>query len=272
MNWKWIMRSAKNPKYSFKIEVNAVAREAKCRRVAFIPPVKAFTPVGVPLSDLEEAVLKVEEIEAIRLKNHLNLEQEECAQMMQISRPTFQRILSEAYAKMADALTNGKGIRIEGGSYCLGNGYCRRRDRKMEPMENCEFYDAGLDIKQIRQSENNPGRLIAVAAVGTSTGTSLDDRFGRCSYFWLWNPETDEYSLLERPRSEEAPGSGTDSAQALIQAGTASLIVKQIGPKAFFMLQRANVAVYSGAGAKTVAEAIKLLRARRLPRMEQANG
>lgn len=248
-----------------------MAREAKCRMVAFIPPVKAFTPVGVPLSSLEEVVLKVEEIEAIRLKNHLVLEQEECAQMMQISRPTFQRILSEAYAKIADALTNGKGIRIEGGSYCLGNGYCRRRDRQLEPMENCEFYDVGLDIKQIRQGDCGPGRLIAVAATGTSTGSPLEERFGRCRYFWLWNPETNEYSLLEKSCTEEGPGSGTGIAQALIQAGTASLIVNRIGPKAFMMLQRANVAIYNGAQVKTVAEAIKLLRAQQLPKLEQAN-
>ena len=95
-----------------------MAREAKCRRVACIPPVKAYKPMGVPVSYLEEVILKVEEAEAIRLKSHLNLEQEECARMMQISRPTFQRILGEAYAKIADALTNGKEI---------GRASCRER-------------------------------------------------------------------------------------------------------------------------------------------------
>ena len=252
-------------------EVIYIPREAKCRRVAFIPPVKVFKPVGIPLSSLEEVVLKVEEIEAIRLKSHLNLEQEECAQMMKISRPTFQRILSEAYSKVADALSNGKGIRIEGGSYCLGNGYCRRRDSKLGPMENCEFYDTGLDLQQLKQRENLPNNLIAVAAVATSTGSQLEDRFGRCNYFWLWNPDTDEYRLLEKPQAEGAPGSGTGSAQALIQAGAGSLIVNHIGPKAFMMLQRANIAVYSGAEGKTVAEAIKMLRAEQLPKLELAN-
>lgn len=236
-----------------------------------MPPVKAFKPMGVPLSGLEEVVFKIEEIEAIRLKNHLNLEQEECAQMMQISRPTFQRILSEAYAKVADALSNGKGIRIEGGSYCLGNGYCRRRDSKLGPMENCEFYDSGLEWQQIKQGENLPNNLIAVAAVGKSTGSDLEERFGRCNYFWIWNPDTDEYRLLEKMHTDETPGSGTGSAQALIENGAGSLIVNHIGPKAFMMLQRANVAVYNGAECKTVAEAIKLLRAGQLPKLEQAN-
>ncbi len=246
-------------------------REAKCRRVAFIPPVKAFKPMGVPLSSLEEVVLKVEEIEAIRLKSNLNLDQEECAQMMQVSRPTFQRILSEAYAKVADALSNGKGIRIEGGSYCLGNGYCRRRDSKLGPMESCEFYDAGLELQRVQKGEILPNNLLAVAAVDTSTGSQLEERFGRCKYFWLWNPDTDEYRLLEKPRADGEPGSGTDSARELIQAGVGSLIVNQIGPKAFMLLQRANIEVYCGPEGKTVAEAMKMFRAQQLNKLEIAN-
>lgn len=246
-------------------------REAKCRRVEFIPPVKAFKPVGIALSNLEEVVLKVEEIEAIRLKSHLNLEQEECAQMMQISRPTFQRILSEAYAKVADALSNGKGIRIEGGSYCLGNGHCRRRERKLGPMENCEFYDAGLELQQLNKSENLPNNLLAVAAVSASTDSLLEERFGRCNYFWLWNPDTDAYSLFEKPHPNENPKLGTNSAQELIQAGVGSLIVNHIGPKALMILQRANITIYSGAEGKTVDEAIKMFRAQQLTKLELAN-
>jgi predicted DNA-binding protein (UPF0251 family)/predicted Fe-Mo cluster-binding NifX family protein len=239
--------------------------------VEFIPPVKAFKPVGISLAKLEEVVLKIEEIEAIRLKSHLNLEQEECAQRMKISRPTFQRILSEAYAKVADALSNGKSIRIEGGSYCLGNGYCRRRDRELEPMENCEFYDAGLELQQLMKDKNYSKNLLAVAAVGTSTASIMEERFGRCNYFWIWNPDMDTYSLLEKPKVDEATGSGTSSAQALIQAGVGNLIVNHIGPKAFMILQRANITVSSCDEGKTVAEAIKMFRAQQLTKLESAN-
>lgn len=246
-------------------------REAKCRMVKFIPPVKAFKPVGVPISNLEEVVLKVEEIEAIRLKSYLNLEQEECARMMRISRPTFQRILSEAYAKVADALSNGKGIRIEGGSYCLGNGYCRRRNMKLEPMENCRFYDVGLKLQQIEPGDNLKGNLIAVAAVGTTPDSALEERFGRCNHFLLWNPETEEYSLLEKRNENENTGLGADSAQELILAGVCCLIVNHVGPKAFMLLQRANISIYTGADGKTVAEAIKMFCAQQLNKLELAN-
>jgi hypothetical protein len=59
----------------------------------------------------------VEEAEAIRLKDLQGLEQEEGAEKMNISRPTFQRVLASARQKMADALLNGKAIRIEGGNF-----------------------------------------------------------------------------------------------------------------------------------------------------------
>jgi predicted DNA-binding protein (UPF0251 family) len=76
-----------------------------------------FKPAGIPLRALDEARLSVEEAEAIRLKDLEGLEQEEGAERMNVSRPTFQRVLVSARRKMADALLNGKAIRIEGGSF-----------------------------------------------------------------------------------------------------------------------------------------------------------
>ncbi|MEW6034336.1 MAG: DUF134 domain-containing protein [Chloroflexota bacterium] len=94
-------------------------RPTKCRRVAFIPEVTYFKPAAIPLRALEEVQLSVEEAEAIRLKDLEGLEQEECAEKMSVSRPTFQRVLGLARQKVADALLNGKAIRIEGGSFEL---------------------------------------------------------------------------------------------------------------------------------------------------------
>ena len=92
-------------------------RPTKWRRVGFIPQVTSFKPSGIPLHQLEEIVLSVEEAEAIRLKDLEGLEQEECARRMQISRPTFHRVLAGARKKMADVLLNGKALRIDGGNY-----------------------------------------------------------------------------------------------------------------------------------------------------------
>ena len=94
-----------------------MARPFKCRRVAFMPGVTYFKPAGIPLRALEEIRLTVEEAEAIRLKDLEGLEQEEGAEKMNVSRPTFQRVLALARQKIADALLNGKAIRIEGGNF-----------------------------------------------------------------------------------------------------------------------------------------------------------
>jgi predicted DNA-binding protein (UPF0251 family) len=94
-----------------------MSRPLKCRRVAFVPGITYFKPAGVPLRALEEVRLSVEEAEAIRLKDLESLEQEQGAEKMNISRPTFQRVLASARQKIADALLNGKAIRIEGGNF-----------------------------------------------------------------------------------------------------------------------------------------------------------
>lgn len=96
-----------------------MSRPPKCRRVEFLPEITYFKPAGIPLCDLEEINLTVEELEAIRLKDFLDLEQEDCADRMGVSRPTYHRILSSARAKIAQALILGKAIKIEGGHYQL---------------------------------------------------------------------------------------------------------------------------------------------------------
>lgn len=86
-----------------------------------MPDVTYFKPAGIPLRVLEDVRLSVEEAEAIRLKDLDGLEQEEGAEKMNISRPTFQRVLASARKKVADALLNGKALRIQGGNFEIAN-------------------------------------------------------------------------------------------------------------------------------------------------------
>ncbi|PRR79596.1 DUF134 domain-containing protein [Clostridium vincentii] len=94
-----------------------MARPIKFRRVEFFPEDNYFIPWGKPKCEIEEIILKVEELEAMRLKDIEDLKQEECAEKMQISRPTFQNIIDSARKKIATALTEGKAIKISGGNY-----------------------------------------------------------------------------------------------------------------------------------------------------------
>lgn len=92
-------------------------RPIRCRRIAFLPGTTYFKPAGIPLRFLEEVCLSLEEAEAIRLRDIEDLEQEEAATRMNVSRATYQRVLESARKKVADALLNGKAIRIEGGNF-----------------------------------------------------------------------------------------------------------------------------------------------------------
>jgi len=94
-----------------------MVRPHRCRRVTLEPNVTYFKPRGIPLVDLEEVILHVDEFEAVRLKDLGGLEQEECAKKMNISQPTFHRLVLSARKKISDAIVNGKAIRIVGGNF-----------------------------------------------------------------------------------------------------------------------------------------------------------
>jgi len=94
-----------------------MGRRQLWRKVSSLPLVTYFKPAGIRMSELMEVQLLVEEAEAVRLKDLEGMDQEECARKMNISRSTFSRLLDTARQKIADALINGKAIRIDGGNF-----------------------------------------------------------------------------------------------------------------------------------------------------------
>ncbi len=117
-------------------------RPRKCRMVRFVPNNPCFHP---QLCNAEEVVLSIEEVEAIRLSDFIGLDQDVAAESMDVSRGTFQRIINEARRKLADALINGKIIRIEGGNYevtsdkhCCKEHSKRCTDKKCSKRDICE--------------------------------------------------------------------------------------------------------------------------------------
>lgn len=87
-------------------------RPRSCRKIEFNPQVTYFKPQGIPMRDLEVVELIIEEIEAYRLRHLGNLDQKEAAKKMHTSASTYQRIIYSAYEKIADALINGKAIKV----------------------------------------------------------------------------------------------------------------------------------------------------------------
>jgi len=98
-----------------------MVRPRKCRIVSGEPDVTYFKPRGVPLRDLDDVELTVEELEAVRLKDYRGYEQINVAKKMGISQPTLHRLLVSARKKIAEALVEGKAIMIKGGDYSIKN-------------------------------------------------------------------------------------------------------------------------------------------------------
>ena len=113
-----------------------MVRPQKERRVAFNPEISYFKPRGIPMFDLEEVCLTVDQREAIRLSDLLGMSHEEAGHHMGVSRATFGRIIQRAREAVADALINGKAINVEGGNYQLMGTtrvfHCSRCDHEWE--------------------------------------------------------------------------------------------------------------------------------------------
>jgi uncharacterized protein len=92
-----------------------VGRPTQCRSVQDLPKVTCFRPDGVRQKRLQSVLLTVDELEAIRLADLQGLYQEEAARQMNVSRPTFGRILETARKKVAEAIVEGKQLCIQGG-------------------------------------------------------------------------------------------------------------------------------------------------------------
>jgi predicted DNA-binding protein (UPF0251 family) len=90
-------------------------RPQKTRWIKCLPQERCFRPVCKPLKGLEGVYLTLDEFEAMRLACLEGLKQVDAAKLMQVSRPTFSRILTSAQGKITDGLVNIKAIRIEGG-------------------------------------------------------------------------------------------------------------------------------------------------------------
>lgn len=92
-----------------------MARPHCPRRIATLPGVVFFKPAGIPLRNLEERVLPLDQFEALRLADVEGMSQLDAARLMGISRQTFSRILAGARQTVATCMTQGMAIRIEGG-------------------------------------------------------------------------------------------------------------------------------------------------------------
>ena len=105
-------------------------RPRKCRRVCGLPAADSFAPCGWDISVGAAVTMTVDEFEAIRLIDAVGLNQEQCAERMDVARTTAQRIYESARRKLADCLVNGKRLRIAGGDFTVYDGHENPREEK----------------------------------------------------------------------------------------------------------------------------------------------
>lgn len=102
-----------------------LARPQKDRIVTCDPTISYFKPRGVPLRQMEEVRLTIDQMEALRLADLDGLSQQEAGSRMGVSRATFGRIIQQARKVVAEAIIMGKAILLEGGNYQVRNNQRR---------------------------------------------------------------------------------------------------------------------------------------------------
>lgn len=112
-------------------------RKTRCRRVEISPGTTSFVPLNKRMDNMDDMVLTLEELEAMRLKDIEGLTQQECAERMEISRQTFQNIIDSARKKVAVALINGLSITIKGGYFKFP--YCEIECRSCHAIYSVQY-------------------------------------------------------------------------------------------------------------------------------------
>jgi predicted DNA-binding protein (UPF0251 family)/predicted Fe-Mo cluster-binding NifX family protein len=182
------------------------------RRLGSIIPPRVMKPAGVPVRELEEVILGFDEAEALRLADLEGLYQEAAARSMCVSRQTFGRIIETARRKTADAILNGKALRIDGGEITI---------------------------------EEEGARVMRIA-VPTKDGL-VDEHFGHCKEFSVFKVEGKNLVLEATIPSGESCGCKSGVAGDLAAAGVTHVVAGNMGEGAVRVLGSHGLTVVRGA-------------------------
>jgi predicted Fe-Mo cluster-binding NifX family protein len=111
---------------------------------------------------------------------------------------------------------------------------------------------------------------IAITSQGDNLDASADSRFGRCAYFIIIDPETEEFEVVCNPAVDAMGGAGPQAAQTIADRGIEVVITGNVGPNAFQTLRAANIKVYQGASG-TVKETLAKYRSGELQELSNSS-
>jgi len=111
---------------------------------------------------------------------------------------------------------------------------------------------------------------ICVTASGKELDSEVDSRFGRCSYFVIYDPETKSVESISNVIVAASGGAGIKAAEAIANAGVNVLLTGSVGPNAFSIFAEVGIDVQVGAKG-TVREAIRQYEAGELEPIHSPN-
>lgn len=216
-----------------------MARPCKCRHIANQPGSTYFKPRGIPLTCLEEVCLALDEFEAIRLVDMEGMHHETASRRMKVSRQTVSNILASAHRKIADALTHGKALRLEGGPVRL----MARRQR--------------FPRYRTMRKEN---RMKICIPTGTKDGLKAEvyEHFGSAPYFTICDSGTLKCEIIDNGNLVHEHGM-CNPLKAVGDAKPDAVVVGGIGMGAIRGLNAAGIKVYimTGGTVETAVAAMK---------------
>jgi predicted DNA-binding protein (UPF0251 family)/predicted Fe-Mo cluster-binding NifX family protein len=212
-------------------ETSDVPRPSSCRYVSGNPGAVFFKPAGIQTREVVEVVMSLDEFEAIRLADREGLYQEEAARRMGVSRTTFGRILESARRKVAEFLSGGRCLRVEGGH--------------VHPA----------DAEPPRAATPRPKETIVKICVPVTADRGLESpvsgHFGSAPLFMLVDVEKRVATALTNARAVHEHGA-CRPLDALAGNDIDAIVVGGIGAGALMKLQGAGIRVFR-ATALTVA-------------------
>lgn len=210
-------------------------RIPRCRKICFEPQNRIFIP---KTATTKSVTIFLEELEAIRLVDGEEMEQENAANMMEVSRQTFQRILYSARKKVADALTMGLEIKIEGGNYSLYQDCKKQGHCKCCPHQKNSF---------------SGGKIMIIAV--TTQQQEVFQHFGSCKEFTLYHVENG--TIVEKPQTLDTSQSGHGALAALMEEKQVNILIcGGIGQGAKNALHIRGIEIVAGVSGK-VDDAVK---------------
>ncbi|NMB27459.1 MAG: diguanylate cyclase [Tissierellia bacterium] len=87
---------------------------------------------------------------------------------------------------------------------------------------------------------------IALSSGEKDLKSSLDLRFGRCSYFIIYDLETEQFKTVDNKGQSSSGGAGIAAAQQLIDESVEAVITGNVGPNAYELLNSSNIKIYKG--------------------------